>query len=279
MTPLERIVYGLRQNNLAYCCFWAIVLLFIMVLYPGIFTNVDPNAIFVDQRLQTPSRSHFLGTDGLGRDVFTGIVYGARATFFVLIFSTIIAIPFGVMIGMLAGYAGPRVRKLVMRFTDVFLSFPRLVLAMMIPVIIGHAGWSTTVAAMAFTLWPAYTRLACIETLRVRDMPFVHIAVLQGAKFWYLLRVHLLPFLIPSAVVRLTSDCSFIVLTAASLSFLGLGVSPEVPEWGAMAAQGSEFLLTHSWIALAPGFAIFLLSFSFQVIGDVVRDALDPKEK
>lgn len=279
MTPLERVVHGLRDNKLANCCFWVIALLFSMVIYPGFFTTSDPSIFTISDRLQMPSMNHILGTDGLGRDVFSCLVYGARSTFLVLMLSTIIAIPFGVCVGMFAGYAGPKVRRFILRATDVFLSLPRLVIAMMIPAIIGQSGWSTTVIALAFTIWPAYTRLACIETLRVRDMPFVHIAILQGARFWYILRVHLLPFIMPSAVIRLTTDCSLIVLTTASLSFLGVGISPDTPEWGALAAQGGEFLLTHSWIALSPGFAIFLLSFSFQVLGDVVRDALDPKEK
>ena len=279
MTLFARVISELKSNTLAWSCFWVVAFLFSMAVYPGFFTKMCPTTVMVCQRLETPSLAHILGTDGVGRDVFCCIVYGARATFLVIILSTVLAIPMGVLLGMLAGYAGPRARNFILRFTDVFLSFPRLVLAMMVPVLIGHGGLSTTVISLAFTLWPAYTRLACIETMRVRDMPFVHFAILQGAGSWYLFRVHLLPFIIPSAVVRFTTDCSLIVLTAASLSFLGVGISPDTPEWGAIAAQGREFLFTHSWIALAPGFAIFLLSFSFQIIGDVIRDALDPKEK
>lgn len=279
MTAMERIIYGISQNKIALVCVGVLFVLFLMALFPGLFTSYDPLYVEVARRLLPPSSEHMLGTDGIGRDVFAGLVSGARATFGVLLLSAVISVPVGLFLGVLAGYAGSGVRRFVLRLTDVFLSFPRLVLAMMLPALLGCRGWLTTVSAMALTLWPYYTRLACVETMRVRHMPFVHIAVLQGARFGYLMRVHFLPFIIPSAVIRLSSDCSLIVLTAASLGFLGLGISPDVPEWGALAAQGSSFLLTHSWIALAPGLVIFLLSFSFQVLGDVVRDALDPKQR
>ena len=279
MTSMERIIYGVRQSKLAIVCLSVFFVLMLMAIFPGLFTAYDASHVEVTKRLLPPSGKHFLWTDGIGRDVFACLISGARATFGVLFLSAVISVPIGLFLGVLAGYAGSGVRRFVLRLTDVFLSFPRLVLAMMLPALLGCRGWLTTVSAMALTLWPYYTRLACVETMRVRHMPFVHIAVLQGARFGYLMRVHFLPFIIPSAVIRLSTDCSLIVLTAASLGFLGLGIAPDVPEWGALAAQGSSFLLTHSWIALAPGMVIFLLSFSFQVLGDVVRDALDPKQK
>jgi len=274
-----RVLYGLRSNKLAFFALAVIAVFTCMAILPTLFVNKLPWTIVVEKQLQSPSWQHLLGTDKIGRDVWACVVYGARTTFAVLTLSIVISVPLGIFLGMFAGYWGGAVRRVVMRLTDVFLSFPRLVLAMMVPALFGNNGWITIVVALSFTVWPYYTRLACVETMNVKDMAFVHIACMQGAKFGYLLRKHILPFLIPSAVVRLTNDGSMIVLTAASLGFLGLGISPDIPEWGSLAAQGSPFLFTHAWVGLAPCMAIFLLSFSFHVIGDVLRDAFDPKQK
>jgi peptide/nickel transport system permease protein len=217
-----------------------------------------------------------LGTDDQARDIFSRIIHGSRIAFLTMLLVTVIAAPIGLSVGMIAGYLGGWGDVVLMRITDMFLAFPRLILALATVAALGP-GIENAIIAIAATSWPAYARVARAETLVIRDSDFIAAARLQGASAGRILGRHLLPLCLPSVVVRLALDLPGIILTAAGLGFLGLGAQPPVPEWGSMVASGRNFLLDHWWVAAMPGAAIFLVSVGFNLLGDGLRDILDPK--
>ena len=241
-----------------------------------IWTPYDPMKLSFTARLAAPSAAHWLGTDEFGRDVYTRLVYGARTTLYISILVTIIVAPIGFLIGATAGYLGGWVDIVLMRITDIFLSFPSLVLALAFSASLGP-GIENAVIAIALTVWPPIARLARAETLTFRNADFVVAAELQGAGMIRILVRHIVPLCAPSVVVRLTLNMSSIILTAAGLGFLGLGAQPPMPEWGAMAASGRQYLLDAWWLTTIPGVAILTVSLAFNLLGDGLRDILDPR--
>jgi peptide/nickel transport system permease protein len=227
-------------------------------------------------RLLPPSGEHWLGTDELGRDILARIVYGAGATLTIVVLVAVIVVPIGLAVGTVAGYLGGWVDAVLMRVTDIFLAFPRLVLALAFVAAL-KPGIENAIIAIALTSWPPYARLARAETITIRNAAFIQAAELQGAGAWRILWHHVVPLCLASVVVRLTLDMAGIILTAAGLGFLGLGAQPPLAEWGAMISTGREYLLDHWWVATMPGIAIFLVSLGFNLLGDGLRDLLDPK--
>jgi peptide/nickel transport system permease protein len=227
-------------------------------------------------RLLPPSAAHWFGTDDQGRDIYSRVVHGSRLTLFVVILVAIIAAPVGLLIGTVAGYAGGWVDATLMRITDIFLAFPRLILALAFVAALGP-GIENAVIAIAITSWPPYARIARAETLTVRHSDYINAIRLMGASPTRIVAKHIMPMCVSSVIVRVTLDMAGIILTAAGLGFLGLGAQPPLPEWGAMIASGRRFVLDQWWVAAAPGMAIFLVSLGFNLLGDGLRDALDPK--
>jgi peptide/nickel transport system permease protein len=227
-------------------------------------------------RLQPPSAMHWFGTDDLGRDIFTRIVFGSRITLTIVALVSVIVLPIGLVVGLLAGYRGGVIDTALMRLTDIFLAFPRLILALGIAAALG-AGIENAVLAISLTSWPPYARLARAETLTVRKSDFIVAIELQGASLSRILWGHILPICLPSVIVRLTLDMAGIILTAAGLGFLGLGAQPPAPEWGAMVASGRQFAIHSWWVPTIPGLAIFVVSLGFNLLGDGLRDVIDPK--
>ncbi|SEB44131.1 peptide/nickel transport system permease protein [Nitratireductor aquibiodomus] len=237
----------------------------------------DPLTQDLLQRLLPPgSESHLLGTDELGRDILSRLIHGARITLYIVALVAIIAPTAGLLIGGLAGYAGGFLDVVLMRITDVFLAFPRLVLALAFVAALGP-GIENAVLAIAITAWPPYARLARAETLTIRSSDFISAIKLQGASHTRILFGHIIPLCLPSVLVRTTLDMAGIILTAAGLGFLGLGARPPTPEWGAMISSGRAFIFDHWWVAAMPGLAILLVSLGFNLMGDGLRDALDPR--
>lgn len=230
----------------------------------------------LSERLQPPSGLHLFGTDELGRDVFARVVVASRVTLSIVTMVSLIVLPLGLIIGMTAAYLGGFADSCLMRLTDTVLAFPRLILALALAAAMGP-GLYSIVLAIALTSWPVYARLARAETLVVRNSDFVVAARLQGASTSRILSRHILPFCLSSTVVRLTLDMSGIVLTAAGLGFLGLGIQPPEPEWGSMVAAGRDFLVEQWWIAAFPGVAILILSLGFNLAGEALRDVLTPR--
>ncbi|MFM8738347.1 MAG: ABC transporter permease [Betaproteobacteria bacterium] len=234
-----------------------------------------------NRRLLAPGPEHWLGTDDLGRDILSRLIHGSRITLQVVVLVAVLAAPVGVLVGTVAGYcAQGRARvvdSLLMRVTDIVLAFPRLILALAFVAALGP-GIEKAILAIAITSWPPYARIARAETLTLRQAGFVHAAQAMGASPSRIVWRHIMPLCLPSVVVRVSLDMSGIILTAAGLGFLGLGAQPPIPEWGAMISNGRQFLLDQWWVAAAPGAAILLVSLAFNLLGDGLRDALDPKQ-
>ena len=227
-------------------------------------------------RLLPPTAAHWLGTDDQGRDILSRVIHGSRITLFVVLLVALLAAPIGLLVGTVAGYAGGWVDAVLMRVTDIFLAFPRLILALAFVAALGP-GIENAVIAIAITSWPAYARIARAETLSIRQADYIAAVQLVGASPMRIVLRHIMPLCVSSVIVRVTLDMAGIILTAAGLGFLGLGAQPPMPEWGAMIANGRAYVLDQWWVAAAPGAAIFIVSLAFNLLGDGLRDALDPK--
>lgn len=227
-------------------------------------------------RLLPPSATNWLGTDDQGRDILSRLIYGSRITLTVVVLVAIIAAPLGLLVGTMAGYAGGWVDAVLMRITDIFLAFPKLVLALALTAALGP-GIENAIIAIAVTSWPPYARIARAETLTVRKSDYIAAVQLMGASPLRIVVRHIMPMCLSSVIVRVTLDMAGIILTAAGLGFLGLGAQPPLPEWGAMIASGRRFILDQWWVAAMPGLAILFVSLGFNLVGDGLRDALEPK--
>lgn len=253
-----------------------IVLICILALLAPWIAAADPDAQALADRLQPPSPAHWFGTDSLGRDIFSRVLYGGRITLLIVLAAALTVAPIGLAIGITAGYFGRWADVALMRVTDIFMAFPRLILALAFVAVLGP-GIENAVLAIALTAWPPYARLARAETLSLRRREFVLAAQLQGASHARILRSYILPLCLPTILARLTLDLAGMILIAAGLGFLGLGVRPPQAEWGSMVAAGRDYVLDQWWIAAIPGAAIFLASLGFNLLGDGVRDVLDPR--
>ena len=257
-----------------------LVIVFVLVtvaVFPGLFSfHASPLAQDLNARLLAPTHTHWFGTDDLGRDIYARVVFGARVTLSIVALVCIIVAPIGLAVGTASGYFGGVIDVVLMRVTDVFLAFPRLVLALAFAAALGP-GVENAVIAISLTAWPPYARIARAETVAIAKSDFVAAAVLLGASPARVLFRHIAPLCLSSVIVRLTLDMAGIILTAAGLGFLGLGAQPPTAEWGAMVASGRDVILEQWWVATIPGFAIFVVSLGFNLLGDGLRDVFDPK--
>ena len=267
-----------RRNPLAMAGLGVILLMLLLILLAPLLATHDPGIQELGNRLAAPSAAHWLGTDELGRDVWSRLLYGGRITLGMVVAVVLLVAPVGLLVGCVAGYAGGLWDRLLMRVTDVFLAFPRLILALAFVAAMGP-GVESAVIAIALTAWPPYARLARAETLTIRRTDYVAAARMTGASPARVVLRHVLPMCLPSLVVRVTLDMSSIILTAAGLGFLGLGAQPPLPEWGTMIATARRFILEQWWVAVMPGIAIFAASLAFNLLGDGLRDVLDPKQR
>lgn len=228
------------------------------------------------ERLRPPGATHPMGTDELGRDILSRVIWGARASVGAGVVVTGIAASAGLVIGSAVGYRGGWVDALVMRLMDVILSFPSLVLAMALAAALGPS-LTSAMLAVAFVKIPVYVRLARGQALSLRERHFVRAARTFGSSHAWIIFRHILPGTLPTVVVQATLGVGEAVLIASSLSFIGLGAQPPTPEWGAMVATGRRFLLEQWWLATFPGLAIFITTMAFNLAGDGLRDLLDPR--
>jgi len=273
-----RLWLNLRGNPLATGGMAVILLMLLLAIAAPLLTPYDPGAQHLENRLAAPSAAHWLGTDELGRDLWTRIIYGGRTTLGMVIAVVALTAPLGLLIGCIAGYLGGFVDKALMRVTDIFLAFPRLILALAFVAAL-KPGVESAVLAIALTAWPPYARLARAETLQFRHSDFIAASRLTGASPLRIILRHIMPLCVPSLIVRVTLDMSSIIITAASLGFLGMGAQPPSPEWGTMIATARRFLFSEWWVPLMPCIAIFVTSLAFNFLGDGLRDVLDPRER
>jgi peptide/nickel transport system permease protein len=268
-----------RRNPLAMAGLATVVLLLLVAAAAPLVATHPPIAQDLGARLLPPGTAgHLLGTDELGRDIWSRLVYGTRITLVIVIMVVILVAPIGLVLGCVAGYAGGWLDTALMRLTDLFLAFPRLILALAFVAAIGP-GIENAIIAIAITAWPPYARLARAETLTIRHSDFIAAAQLQGASSARIVLRQVMPLCLSSVIVRMTLDMAGIILTAAGLGFLGLGAQPPAPEWGAMISSGRSFILDQWWVATMPGIAICIVSLGFNLLGDGLRDVLDPKQR
>ncbi len=251
------------------------VLVFVAAAAPYL-SSQSPLTQDLAHRLAPPGREHWLGTDELGRDIYVRILYGARVTLTIVALVSIVVAPLGLAVGTLAGFLGGFLDVVLMRITDIFLAFPRLVLALAFAAALGP-GIENAVIAIALTAWPPYARIARAETVTIANSDFISAVRLEGASTTRILLRHVVPLCLSSVIVRLTLDMAGIILTAAGLGFLGLGAQPPTAEWGAMVSSGRDVILDQWWVATMPGIAIFIVSLGFNLLGDGLRDVFDPK--
>lgn len=267
----------MRRNPLAMAGLVIVLALLAMAALAPLIATHDPYAQDLTRRLLPPGTpGHWLGTDDFGRDIYSRIVFGARITLYIVALVAVTAPVLGLLIGTVAGYFGGIVDQVLMRITDIFLAFPRLILALALVAVLGP-GIENAVLAIALTAWPPYARVARAETLTVRNSDYIAAVRLQGAGATRIIWGHVMPMCLPSVIIRVTLDMAGVILIAAGLGFLGLGVQPPLPEWGLMISSGRKFLFEQWWVATMPGLAIFIVSLGFNLLGDGLRDVLDPR--
>jgi peptide/nickel transport system permease protein len=260
--------------GIAIICAWLVVGLFAPIL-----PIADPDAQNLAQRLKSPGRDHFLGTDELGRDLFSRIIWGARVSVPAGMAVILVTGAIGCALGALAGYLGGAVDSIIMRAADTILSFPSIILAMTITAVRGGPGLGNALIAVGFVLWPEYARLMRSQVLAIRENEFVSAARAVGAGRSRILFRHILPSTDAPIIVKATLDVGAAIVLTAGLSFIGLGAVPPTAEWGAMIKQGADKGLQYWWYALVPGLAIMSVVMALNFFGDGLRDALDPRRR
>jgi peptide/nickel transport system permease protein len=230
----------------------------------------------LDERLEQPTFKHPLGTDNLGRDILSRIIFGARISLKAAIVVVMISMSIGVPLGLIAGYFGGKIDDIIMRFADMILAFPSLLLAIAIVASLGPSLINALIA-IALPWWPWYTRLMRSQVISVKEMQFVESARAIGASRWRIMFRHILPNCLSPIIVNATVDMGYVILAIASLGFLGLGTQPPAADWGVMVSDGREFFMKQWWISTFSGAAIFLTVLAFNLTGDGIREALDPK--
>ena len=237
----------------------------------------DPYAQDLSNALQPPSGSHLLGTDRYGRDLFSRIIIGAQTTIFSALALVAGITIVGTVIGVICGYVGGWIDSLIMRISDIFLAFPEMVFAIAIAGVLNGGIWSAAIA-VGLIAWPRYARVARSQVLAMKNHQYMNAAKLMGTRWYKVILKHIMPNILGPIVVKAALDVGAMIMNLAGLSYLGLGVVPPTPEWGSMMSEGRSMLQTSPWIVLAPGLAIFITVIIFNLLGDTVRDILDPKQ-
>jgi len=254
----------------------AIVAVILAAILAPVIAPYDPDDQVLDRVLQQPNRQHLLGTDSLGRDTLSRIIFGTRITLLVGVGTVIIAASLGTIIGLIAGYFGGWVFTVIMRFTDGIMAIPPLLLALVIAALLG-TGVKGVMIAVSFALMPGYIRLICGQVLSVKENEYVMAARSVGVGHIGIMFRHILPNCFSPLIVQMTMMMGLAILIEASLSFLGLGIKPPSAAWGSMVYDGYKYLVMRPILSIAPGLAIMLVVFAFNMIGDGLRDTLDPR--
>jgi peptide/nickel transport system permease protein len=252
-----------------------VALLIVVAIFAPLLATHDPYLPQLAKRLSAPSGEFWFGADELGRDIYSRLLYGSRLTLFIVALVVVTSAPVGLVIGAVSGTFGGWLDAVFMRITDVFLAIPKLLLALAFVAALGP-GIVNAALAITLTAWPPYARLARAEAMVVRNSDYVNAARLAGASEFHIIVFHIIPMCLNSVIVRVTFDMAGIILIAAGLGFIGLGAQPPLPEWGAMISTGRKFIFDQWWVATIPGAAIFIVSLGFNLLGDAVRDLLDP---
>lgn len=274
-TWLDKVKTLVRQNKLAVFSALVIVLIILAAIFAPLVAPYDYLKQSLADRLQHPSAQHWLGTDELGRDVLSRIIYGARISLTIGLIPTLISMAIGTILGMCAGFYGGKVDFIIMRLADVMLAFPSLLLAMVVMYTMG-GGLINIFIALSLVNWASTARVVRSQTLSLKEKEYVEAARSIGVKKWTIMFRHILPNCLPSLIVLFTLNIPSAILSEASLSFLGVGAQPPSASWGLMVVRGKKYLFTEPWLSIAPSVAIMIVVMAFNFLGDGLRDVLDP---
>jgi peptide/nickel transport system permease protein len=253
-----------------------IILFIIAAIFAPLLAPYDPDMINMNNSLQQPSAAHWLGTDSLGRDTLSRTIYGTRVSLIIGFVVVVLASIVGMTLGLVAGYFGGWTETIIMRLVDTLMAFPMLILALLIASLLGQ-GINNIIMALAFTMVPAYARLMCGQVLSVKENDYIVAGRSLGATHVRMMLRHLAPNCFPPLIVMMTMMLGTTILAEAGLSFLGIGVQQPTPTWGNMVNDGRQYLLSNPLLSFAPGLAIMLVVYAFNMVGDGLRDALDPQ--
>lgn len=267
-------------KNISFTIFGILALLIILaaIFAPAVTGGVSPTEGNLLNAIMPPSAEHIFGTDKLGRDIFTRVIYGARTSLTASFAVVILIFVIGTALGILAGYFGGKIDTVIMRFADMLIAFPGLVLALAVAGIMG-ASIRNAVIAIALVSWTKYARLARSLVMKIRNRDFVSAAIVTGSKTPYMLTHYMLPNVLPTLVITAATDIGSMMLELASLSFLGFGAKAPTPEWGLMLNEGRAYMQSAPWLMVFPGLAIFVTVVVFNMLGDGLRDILDPRNE
>lgn len=278
MESIASVYSILQRNSLTLIgCLIVLVMLFIGLAAP-LLSPYDPVAIDIVNKLQAPSTAHWFGTDEIGRDIFSRVLYGCRISIQVGLYIVLIAAVVGTIVGSISGYQGGLLDHMLMTLTDILLSFPSLVLAMALAAALGPSLYNTMLA-VAIVKIPVYVRLVRGQVLSLKEQSYVKAAQTFGASRAWILSRHIIPNSLAPVLIQITLGIGEAILTASSLSFIGLGAQPPTPEWGAMISTARIYALDQWWYVAFPGIAIFITVVGFNLLGDGIRDLMDPRSK
>ncbi len=266
-----------RENKVAAASAVVLAVMALAIIFADKLAVYDPNVINLVERLQPPSKAHWCGTDDLGRDIFTRILYGGRVSLLVGVIPTSISMAIGIVLGMVSGYIR-RLDAVIMRMADIVLAFPSIVLAMVVMYTLG-ATTSNIFIALSMIGWAGTARIVRSQTLSLREQEFVEAARGMGVKKWTIMFRHILPNCLPSLIVLFTLNIPDAILSEANLSFLGVGTQPPDSSWGLMVSQSRTFAASSPWMLIFPSLAILIMVLALNFLGDGLRDAVDPHMK
>lgn len=256
----------------------AIVIILIAVFAPVLSGGIDPTAGDLKDAIMAPDATHICGTDKMGRDIYSRVLYGARVSLVSTFILVALVFVIGTALGVISGYFGGWVDAVIMRIADMMIAFPGLVLAIAVAGMLG-ASMRNAIIAIAIVTWPKYARMARSLVLKIRHTDFVYAAIVTGSSTWRMLWKYMLPNTITTLVITAATDIGGMMMELSALSFLGFGAQPPTPEWGAMLNEGRDFMQSAPWMMIYPGFAIFITVVVFNMLGDNLRDILDPREE
>ncbi len=273
----DSILNMFRTNRAALLGLIVILLIVLMAVFAPLITRYDPNALDLANMNQPPSAEHWFGTDDLGQDVFTRVIYGGRISLMIGFVPSLISLILGTALGLMAGYMGRRVDAVIMRLADIVLAFPSLLLAMVVMYTLGSSILNMFIA-LSIINWAGTARVVRAQTLALKEKEFVEAARSMGVSRWKIAFRHILPNCLPNLIVLFTLDIPGAIMWESSMSFLGVG-DPNAASWGLMVSQGKGYAYMCPWLILAPGIAILVTVMAFNFLGDGLRDAIDPYMK
>jgi len=275
---MNNVLIKLLKNKFALTGLIVIALLIIVALFAPVISPYTPSQQNVFERLQAPSLTHFFGTDDLGRDVFTRMIFGARISLAVGFISVFIILVIGTFLGIISGYYGGKIDYIIMRFTDIVLCFPTFFLIILVIAFIEPNIYNVMIV-IGVTSWPGLARLVRAEVLSLKEREFILVSKMMAISNIKIFFVHILPNIISPLMVYSSLAIGGAILTESALSFLGLGVQPPMPSWGQILTSGKDYIYMAWWLSLFPGIAILITVLAFNLVGEAIRDIFDPKEE